>query len=347
MAADMKTIAERVGVSKTTVHRALSNSGRISEETRERIIRVARELDYRPNNLARGLRSQKSATIGVIAIGLTNSFYSTILDGIQDAAIDSGYSILLACSDGRPSRELMHLNVLREKRVDGIIIAPAHPKDNLHYFQKLKQSGLPFVFIDRYMPDIDADYVMTDNFAGGYAAGKHLVSQGRKRIGFGCVSQGEMNATSVKERLRGLQTALEEEGAEFAGLIGRGMPNLRPQEAFAAASVEGFIRAGNRVDAILATNDNIAIGLITGVKNMKLKVPDDIAIMGFDDLDIAQFVRPALTTIRQPSRKIGEEAMRLLTDRISASQDMPSKHLLLPPELVIRESCGANKPEEG
>lgn len=338
----MKTIAERVGVSKTTVHRALSNVGRISEETREKILRVARELDYRPNNLARGLRSQKSATIGVVAVGLTNSFYSTILEGIESVAAQSGYSILLACSGGRPSRELMNLNVLREKRVDGVIVAPAHPKENFNHFQRLQNSGVPFVFIDRFMPGIEADYVMTDNFTGGYLAGEHLVSLGRKRITFGCVPQNEMNSTSVKERLAGLKAAVEENGLEFAGMVGRGMPNITPQEAFAAASVESFIRAGNTLDAVLCTNDSTAIGIITGLKNMGMSVPDDVAVVGFDDLDIAPFVRPALTTVRQPTRKIGEEAVRLLLDRMTDPQrDMHPRHMLLPPELVIRESCGA------
>jgi LacI family transcriptional regulator len=153
--------------------------GRISPETREKILKVAADLDYRPNNLARGLRSQKSATVGLIVIGLTNSFYATILEGVESVATDSGYSVLIARTLGSSAREIRHLDVFREKRVDGVIVAPAHPQANAEYYAKLQRNGMPFVFIDRYIPDINADYVMTGNFLGAYMAGKHLVSLGR------------------------------------------------------------------------------------------------------------------------------------------------------------------------
>lgn len=345
MPADMKTIAERVGVSKTTVHRALANVGRISPETREKILKVAAELDYRPNNLARGLRSQKSATIGFVVIGLTNSFYSTILEGVESVSTDTGYSILVARTEASPSRELQHLNVLREKRVDGIIIAPTHPTQNLEMFRRLREAGTPFVFIDRFMPSIDADYVLTDNFMGGYLAGKHLVSLGRKRIGFGTVPGSEMSATSVSERVRGLKAALEEAGVDAPAMIGEGLPGFRPQEGFAAASVERYLQDGGRIDGVFGCNDNTAIGVITGLRRMGLRVPEDVSVVGFDDLDIAPYVQPALTTIRQPARRLGEEAMRLLLERMSSGLGAAWQHLLLPPQLVVRDSCGAKSKE--
>lgn len=346
MPADMKTIAERVGVSKTTVHRALANVGRISPETREKILKVAAELDYRPNNLARGLRSQKSATIGFVVIGLTNSFYSTILEGVESISTDSGYSILVARTEGRMSREIQHLDVLREKRVDGIIIAPSHPTDNAEYYEKLRQIGIPFVFIDRYVESVDADYVMTDNFLGGYLAGKHLVSLGRRRIGFGCIPGSEMKATSVSDRIRGLAAAMEEVGLGAPAMVGEGLPGFKPQEGFAAASVERYLRDGGELDGVFACNDNTAIGIVTGLKRMGLSVPGDVSVVGFDDLDIAPYVQPALTTIRQPARTLGEEAIRLLLKRMSAGQRGPYQRLSLPPQLVIRESCGGRS-EDG
>lgn len=345
MPADMKTIAERVGVSKTTVHRALSNVGRISPDTREKILKVALELDYRPNNLARGLRSQKSATVGLIVIGLTNSFYSTILEGAESVASNSGYSILIARSEGRPSRELQHLNVLREKRVDGIMVAPAHPTQNTDLYLKLKEIGIPFVFIDRYMPSIETDFVTTDNYMGGYLAGKHLVSLGRKKIAFAGVPGNEMMSTSVSDRLRGLSTALDEAGLKVQALLGSDLPSFRPQEAFAAASVEKYLGQGGELDAVFGCNDNTAIGAITGLRRMGRSVPADVSVVGFDDLEISPYVQPALTTVRQPAWQIGEEAVRLLLERISGPADAPRQHVLLPPSLVIRDSCGANGDE--
>lgn len=339
----MKAIAERVGVSKTTVHRALANVGRISPETREKILKVAAELDYRPNNLARGLRSQKSATIGFVVIGLTNSFYSTILEGVESVATDNGYSILVARSEARPSRELQHLNVLREKRVDGIIIAPAHPTQNVDYYRKLRDDGIPFVFIDRFVPSVEADYVLTDNFVGGYLAGRHLTSLGRRRIGFGTLPGSEMLATSVRERLRGLSAALDEAGTGPPIMLGEDLPGFRPQEGFAAASVERFLQTGGVLDGVLGCNDNTAIGVITGLNRTGLRVPEDVSVVGFDDLDIAPYVRPALTTIRQPARRLGEEAMRLLLEKMSSNAPVSCKHILLPPQLVVRESCGGRR----
>ena len=212
----MKTIARRVGVSKTTVHRALSNVGGINHETRERILKVAAELDYTPNNLARGLRSHKSATIGFVVTGLTNSFYSSILEGVESVSTHAGYSILVAGTAGKPSAEVQHLNVLREQRVDGMIIAPAHSKANVGYYDKLLKTGIPFVFMDRFIPEVDADYVVTDNFAGGYMAAKHLIGLGKRRIGFGTTPGPEMMAASSSERLRGAETALEEAGLQLS-----------------------------------------------------------------------------------------------------------------------------------
>lgn len=346
MTADMKTIAERVGVSKTTVHRALANAGRISPTTREKILRVAEELDYRPNNLARGLRSQKSATIAVVVIGFTNSYYSTVLEGVETAATDNGYSVLIARTLGSPSRELRQLDVLREKRVDGIILAPAHPEQNVTYYRKLQQNGLPFVLIDRYIPTVDSDYVTTDNFLGGYLAGKHLVGLGRTKIGFGRVPGSEMKSTSVIDRLRGLTAALAEADLAPPVILGEGIPDITPQESFAASSVQAFLEGGGVVDGVLSANDDTAIGTIKGFKEMGLRVPEDVSVVGFDDLDISPYVQPALTTIRQPARRMGEEAFVLLLERMSEERPSGYKHLLLQPELVVRESCGARSKDE-
>ena len=341
MPADMKTIAESVGVSKTTVHRALSNSGRISEETRQKILKVARELDYRPNNLARGLRSRKSATIGFVALGLS-TFYASILEGAEGLAADSGYSILIARSGGSPIREMKHLDVLREKRVDGILVAPSHPKTAAEYYRKLLDTGPPFVFIDRDMPGTEADCVMTDNFSGGLLAGRHLVSLGRSRIVFGCVFEHEMQSTSVKERLRGFRAALAEAGMPVVAMVGEGRPGGGSQAGFAAAAMAEYVRGGGKLDAVFAGNDAAAVGIMNGLRVVGLNVPDDVAVVGFDGLDIASYVRPSLTSIKQPTKQMGAEAMRLLLESMSESDGARQrKRILLAPELVIRESCGA------
>ena len=332
--------AETVGVSKTTVHRALSNSGRISEDTRQKILKAARDLDYRPNNLARGLRSRKSATVGFIVTGL-NTFYSSILEGAEELAVESGYSILLARSGGDPEREMMNLDILREKRVDGILVAPSHSRAGADYYRKLLDTGPPFVFFDRDLPGTEADCVMTDNFTGGLMAGRHLVSVGRTNIAFGCVSDIEMQSTSVKERLRGFRTALAEAGLSVGAMVGESRQGGGSHALFAAGAMVDYVQGGGKLDAVFAANDAAAVGIMTGLRRVGLVVPDDVAVVGFDGLGIASYLRPSLTTVRQPTKQMGMEAMRLLQESMTESNGARHrKRILLAPQLVVRESCG-------
>lgn len=335
-AAGMKEIAERVGVSKTTVHRALTGSGRISEKTRQKIIAVARELDYTPNTVARSLRRQRTGTVGVITNGMSNSYYANLLAAIEEAASSQGFNLLVCCSNSNGELELRHLSLLREKRVDGLLVAPADPRANVAEYERLARAGLPFVFIDRFVPAVSADAVMTDHRLAGQLMADHVIAAGRKKIGIILPLNEDEMPTSLQERLAGVQDMADQHGAEVLR-IGRG-DAWDPLEDYGAYCMEDFLSKGGDVDAVLGVNDHFAIGAIYACQQRGIRVPEDIAIGGYDDLDISSFIRPRLTTIRQPTRQVAWEAVKILLSRMAGARPDEAVMVRLRPTLMQRES---------
>jgi len=339
--ADMDTIARVVGVSKTTVFRALHNKGRIHPDTRERILHVARELGYRPNLVARSLRLQKTSTVGVVAIGLTGWFYSHVLEGVDEVAQASEHGVLIACSYGYPEKERRLIQMLLDKRVDGLVVAPADPEENKPFYEELLAMQIPVVLIDRYIPGLPLDFVATDNELGGYLATKHLLALGRRRIAFVSTASRERRATSVVGRFSGYRRALAEHGIDEVAELGPGVPDILPEEEYAYTTVSRYLEQGGQLDAAFAVNDDIAYGAIRALQAHGLRVPEDVAVVGFDNQDTSAFISPPLTTVAQPMREIGKQAMCLLLERILKGMSAPVQQQLLTPTLVIRQSCGA------
>jgi DNA-binding LacI/PurR family transcriptional regulator len=332
----MKEIAERVGVSKTTVHRALTGSGRISARTRERIVAVAAELDYAPNIVARSLRRQRTGTIGIITNGMSNSFYPSLLAAIEEAATGQGFSLLLACSSGSPEIESANIELLREKRVDGLLVSPASPVRNAADYERLKRAGVPFVYIDRFIPSVGADAVMTDHHLAGQIIASHLIGAGRRDIGVILPLNERQQVTSIQERMAGLMEVAGRRDARVT-LIGD-TAVTGPWEDYAAQSLGAFLDRGGRVDAVFGINDQIALGAMWACHNRGLRVPDHVAVVGYDDLEISSFVTPRLTTIRQPTRQIAWEAVKLLLSAIGSGRPEEPVHMRLRPTLMERES---------
>ncbi len=337
--AGMKDIAQRVGVSKTTVHRALTGRGRISSETRERILAVAGELDYTPNTLARSLRRQKTGIIGVIISGVSNSYYASLLSAIEEAASGQGFTLLFCCSTGPRELEITHLNVLREKRVDGLLVAPAHPRRNVEEYERLKRVGLPFVFIDRFMPAISADAVMTDHRLGGQLVAEHMIAGGRRKIGIIMPLDFENLATSIQDRVNGVSDIADQNGVQVVRI---GQETLwEPLEDYAAHSLSMFLDSGGEVDAIFGINDHYALGALYACRVRGLDVPGDIAVVGYDDLDVSSYVIPRLTTIRQPVRQLAWESVKVLLSRMGGARPAEAITIRLRPKLMERESTPA------
>ena len=339
--ADLDTIAQRLGVSKTTVHYALQNTGRVSMPVRKRVLALARELDYRPNLLARSLRSQRTGTIGVIAVGLSSTFFSNVIEGIENAARLHELSMLLSCSyfDAQKERDAIHL--LLDKGVDGLIVAPADPRVNTPLYEQLIAERTPIVFIDRRIQGVGINSVTTDNMTGGQLAGEHLARLGRKRCAMVLPSLQAPFSTSVQDRIEGFNRALHKAGIDDALLIGPPAPDNRAEAAY-LATARFLEERGVCVDAIFATNDGLAIGAMRALHERGVRVPDDVAVVGFDDHQTSAFIQPALTTVRQPMREIGAEAIQSLLRRMQ-EPEAACQQVLLEPALIVRESCGAKR----
>jgi len=340
--ADMDMIAREVGVSKTTVYRALHNKGRIHPKTREHILRVAQELGYRPNLVARSLRIQKTSTIGLVVIGLTGSFYSHILEGVDGVAQATEYGILLACSYGYPDKERSIIQMLLDKRVDGLMVAPADPEENREFYEELLALQVPVVLIDRYIPAVPIDFVATNNELGGYLATRHLLELNRRQIVFVSNGSRERRATSVVGRFAGYQRALAEYNICQTVELGPRLPDILPEEEYAYNAVSHYLDQGGTMDGVFAVNDDVAYGAIRALQSRGLRVPDDVSVVGFDNQDTAKFFLPPLTTVAQPMRKIGQQAASLLLERIHKGRSIPQQQVLLAPHLVVRQSCGAH-----
>ncbi len=334
--AGMKEIAERVGVSKTTVHRALTGNGRISEKTRARILAVASELDYTPNTVARSLRRQRTGTLGVVTNGVSNSFYATLLAAIEEAASSQGFSLLLCCSSGSAELEMSHLGLLKEKRVDGLLVAPSSQTGNVEEYERLKRGNLPFVFMDRVVPAVSADAVMTDHRLAGQLVAEHLIAGGRRRIGLLMPLDESSISTSVQERVLGIYDVAAHSGTEVIR-IGRER-YWDPMEDYGAFALSSFLDDGGEVDSVFGINDHVALGAMYACLTRGIRVPDQIAVVGYDDLDISSFVTPRLTTVRQPTRQIAWEAVKMLLSRIGGARPDEAVTVRLRPILMERES---------
>jgi LacI family transcriptional regulator len=345
-ATDMDAIARSIGVSKTTVHYALHNTGRISRPLRKRILDLATKLNYRPNLLARSLRSRRTATIGVVTVYLSSTYHAKVVEGIEDAARCAGRSILLACSYADPERERNAVQLLIDKGVDGLIVAPAASEANAEYYRQLVADGIAIVFVDRRIPKLKVASVATDNVTAAHMVGEHLLRLGRRRFGIMLPALHGERPTSVTGRVEGFNRALREAGIPPATEMGPETLDNTSEGAYHAMQ-RVLADKGAEFDAVFATNDVLAFGSIRALVERGLSVPGDIAVVGVDDHESAAFFQPALTTIRQPMREIGVEATRLLLRQIEEPESALPQQILLEPTLIVRRSCGTKENDIG
>lgn len=327
--ATIREVAETAGVSYATVSHVINNTRLVSKETRERVLAAMEALQYRPNALARSLRQGKTHTLGLVLPDSANPFFAEISRSIEDEAFKKGYSVFLCNTELDTERELFYVDVLSKKQVDGIIfVAAGDQADSLEF---LVGRSMPVVMVDRSVPNVDVDAVLTDNKLGGYLATKHLLDLGHTRIG--CIS-GPSSITPSAERIIGYRKALEEAGVEYReDLVIRGDYHAQSGMAITHA----FLKMNPRPTAIFALNDLMALGALRAAAEAGCSVPKDLAIVGYDDLELAQYTNPPLTTIAQPKKEIGVQAVHLLVDRMSDRDRSPSR-LVLPPELIVRRS---------
>jgi LacI family transcriptional regulator len=333
-------VAREAGVSHSTVSRALNQDSRISEATREVVLLKAKQLNYRPNILARALAKKGSSLIGLVLRHIEGSFFSEIIAGIQKVLEEDGYSIILCNSDMDFNNEKNHLNILKDKQVDGILITPITTEGiNRKVYNDIIGSGIRLIMITNPKEGVRAPYVKVDNMLGGYMAGKHLIELGHRRICF--ISPNKKELLTHKrslhseniERYNGLYQALRE-----YSLLGNESIIEAFDENVTEATVEELLRFSPKPTAIFAYSDMMAIKIMRLLESRGHRVPDEFSIIGYDDLDIASWVSPSLTTIAQPKVELGRiSALKIL----GLLEGKSTTETVIKPELIIRKSTSS------
>ncbi len=337
MSATMKDIAKKAGVSLTTVSRALNNKSDIGKDTRERILAIAHELNYAPNIHARALASGDSKTLGLIVADSANPFYAKLIRGVEDVCSAHGFGVILCNTNEQPDQEVRAHQMLREKRVDGMLITSI--RTGLLPLRELQQENIPFVLLNRYLESFGVDCVLNDNRQGAYEATVHLCGLGHRRI---VHLTGAEQISSVRDRLAGYCQALEEYGIPFDPQLVL-QCNLRLEGGYQQAKTI-IPTISPRPTAVFAYSDLLAIGVLKALRELGWRVPQDIALVGYDDIEFAPFVDPPLTTVTQLAYEIGQKGTEILLHRISLPEEQVwiPQRIVFQPMLKLRVSSGVS-----
>jgi LacI family transcriptional regulator len=329
----VRDVAERARVSIGTVSNVLNRPDKVSAATAQRVLAAIEELGFVRNDAARQLRAGSSRAVGLIVLDVRNPFFSELAIGAEDGARDAGYSIILGNSAEKTDREAGYLDLFEEQRMRGVLISPfGDVEPRLH---RLRMHGTPAVLVDRTSSSQDFSSVSVDDVAGGRLAAEHLIEGGRRRIAF---LGGPLDIRQVQDRLYGLQqVAQQHEDVRVEIITGSSLSILegrRLGEQLVARPPH------DRPDAVFAANDLMAIGALQAFVMLgTLRVPGDIAIVGYDDIDFASGAVVPLTSVRQPAALIGRTAVEMLLDE--ADRDVkPGRQVVFTPELIVRESTG-------
>jgi DNA-binding LacI/PurR family transcriptional regulator len=337
----LSDIATTVGVAPMTVSRVLNQNGYVSEETRNRVLNVAKEMNYRRNGLARSLKRQRTDTIGLVLGDISNPYSTELARAVRDAATAKNYNLFICISEHSAEEDIAAFESLTSHSVDGLIVATRANDSGDEYLKSIVENNVPVVAIGRDFYHKQIDYISADNLHGGYEATQHLIDLGHQRIGF--IGATLANEAKLK-RLQGYLNALEKHGIEIDERLVTGRREARtgvPGYSTEKIGYEGMKRLlslPNRPTAIFARNDFTAIGAMTAIKEAGLRIPQDIAIIGFDDIPLAVHMSPSLSTVRQPMRLQGEIAAEMLLRRIESDESLLREEKILNCELIIRES---------
>jgi len=325
----IKKIAKKAGVSVGTVSKVLNYDKTVSEINKRKVIRIIKELNYRPNRIARSLSKGKTKNVGFIIPDITNPFFPELVRGASDLLISNGYYIFLCSSDNDSNKEDFYINDLVSMWIDGIIIAPSDTENrDIGIFNKIIS---PFVVVDREIKELNKDLIIINNKKGAYEAASYLISNGHRRI---VILAGPQYTKTAQNRFMGWKKALEEKALfreEFAF-----WGNFSIDSGYEMMK-KVFNNLG-KFDAVFACNDLIALGAIQAIEEKKYKIPDDISIIGFDDIYLSRFLKSPLTTVKQPIYDMGKIAAEILLDRMSSSKDFVPKKVVIEGNLIERGS---------
>jgi DNA-binding LacI/PurR family transcriptional regulator len=335
-AVTIKDIARALGLSTSTVSRALRDSYEISPETKKLVLDYAEKINYHPNPIALSLKERRSRSIGVIVCEIANSFFSQVINGIESIAYKNGYNVIIAQSRESADREQLNLQYLTSRSIDGLIISVSTETNDFTNLRELHEKGLPIVFFDRIVGEIDTHKVITDNFQGAYNATTHLIKCGYRNI---AAIANPATLSITKERLAGYKAALIDNGIEPDDSLIKycrhgGMIMSEVEEA-----VGELFSQPIKPDAIFSSADKLTTGSLRIIKAKGLSVPGDIGLFGFSNTDLTELFDPPLSVIRQPAFEMGEVAISLLLQLIESKRPVTEfETRVLPTEFLIRKS---------
>jgi len=328
----IKDVARHLNVSISTVSRAFNDKYDIRKETRAEILRVAQEMGYRPNPIARKLIQQKTFNVGVVVPEFINSYFPEVIIGIQGVLLEQGYQVLVMQSNECYTTELKNIKALEDNMVDGMIISLSSEIHNNDYYIQMIEQGYPVVFFNRVDENIPASNVVFDDYKWAYFATEHLIRQGYRKIYH---LSGYRHLGLSRNRIRGYQKAMNKFSVPYTNnnIIETGFFMEEGQTA-----MNRLLEEGNIPDAIFAANDPVAIGAMKAIKKVGLRIPEDIALVGFSESKMADIVDPALTSVSQPTFEIGRTAAELLLKQISSEGFAAPKTVVLDGKLNVRAS---------
>ena len=327
----IKDVAKHAEVSFTTVSHVLNGTRNVSDGVRQRVLKAVQELQYVPSGIARSLKTNRTQTLGIIIPNNSNPFFAEVVRGIEDACFEAGFSAILCNTDDRPDKQVAYARLLGEKQVDGIIGLSSGAEDSL--VDVLRAIGVPLVVLDRDARDGAIDQIGIDHEQGARLAMDHLLLLGHRQIA--CIA-GPQTTVPARLRLRAYQRALNEAGIE----IPTGFVRVADYtSAGGHAATLALLSRAERPTAIFASNDLMAIGCIGAAGSMGLRVPQDLSVVGFDDIALAAYTNPPLTTVAQPKHEAGRLAANLLLERVQGHRSLPRRERLLTTLCVRQSAC--------
>ena len=327
-------LAKELNYSPSTISRALNNHKSIGKKTTKEIQRVASKLGYRPNSLAASLRSNKSKTIGIMIARINRPFVSSLISGVEDAARKADHNVIISQSNDKYENEVKNAKALYDSRIGGLIVSLAMETTNTDHFKQFADSNIPIVFVDRVPQEFNSYRVIIDNYAAGYRATKHLIDQGCKRIAH---FAGAQHVNVYNLRKKGYLDALQENGLKVDENLIIDLETLSFEEGRVATNK--ILDLENPPDGIFSSNDTAAVSAILCAKERGVKIPEELAIIGFNDDPVSSIVEPSLSTVSHPAMKMGEiSTQRILEHSDDNLGSSISEITMLDTKIIVRNS---------
>lgn len=329
MTVTIDDIAREAGVSTATVSYVINNNEKVGPETRKKVLQIIEKRDYHPNSSARNLARKKTEVLGLIVPEVTGVFYADIVQGVEDAAFQNNFTLYLGTTNAKKEREKMMIDHFSGNRVDGLILTTYFINKN--YIKELKNRDLDFVFIGNPVKDDSVSTVVVDNFSSGYRAAEHLINLGHKKIAF---IKGDPNSWDAEERFAGFKAVMNNYDLEINNdYIKTG--NYQQEEGYKAA--QELFNLEVKPTAVFASNDQMAMGVYKAAQENNIKIPEQLSVVGFDDIAAASHLNPPLTTVNQPTYRMGQKAVEILIKKIKG-QKVSEENIVFETEFIKRNS---------